>query len=660
MSSAGTLNELRQIAAQHGGRCLSEVYVNRQGVILWECGCGHQWNARASSIVNNGAWCPKCMRVRRSQIAKERNTQRLSIEDMRRTAAEHHGECLSEEYVNAHTKLRWKCEKGHEWAAVANSIRSGTWCPHCAGKRGSISLLDEAVSVATSRRGRCLSEEFLGDSVKLKWECSEKHQWEAVLYAIRKGSWCPECSGGLGERLLRACMEQLFQQSFPKTRPTWLKGFKGVPLELDGYCEVLGIAFEHHGIQHFRAVSWTQKSTSEENSKAFAAQKQRDERKLRLCEQNGVKVLVIPEVPALLAIEDVKAKIGQELDRLKIPFPEGFSEREVDFASVYSAPRMREAEDELQRLAAKRGGQLVPGSYRGMMEKSLWRCSEGHEWEAQCTSVKMGTWCPRCSGHIVTIEDMRELATAKGGSCLSTEYCGSKQKLLWSCGSGHQWKASSEQIKGGSWCRKCVVEKKRTGIEEMREIARKNGGECLSSEYRRAKDLLLWRCGLGHEWHASGGNVRSRRSWCPYCAGKGKVTLEMAEADARAKGGACLAAEITNVNTPVRWRCAAGHEWMAAPAKIRGKGKRGGTWCPHCAGRAAYSIEYAKNLALGRKGVCLSGEYLGAHGRLDWQCENGHRWTAVFNSIRQGSWCPDCPAGRGRRARLLAQDARSH
>jgi hypothetical protein len=128
-------------------------------------------------------------------------------------------------------------------------------------------------------------------------------------------------------------MEQLFQQSFPKTRPAWLRGFKGVPLELDGYCEVLGIAFEHHGIQHFRAVSWTQKSTSEENSKEFAAQKQRDERKLRLCEQNGVKVLVIPEVPALLAIEDVKAKIGRELDRLKIPFPEGFSEREVDFAT---------------------------------------------------------------------------------------------------------------------------------------------------------------------------------------------------------------------------------------------------------------------------------------------------------------------------------------
>ena len=194
----------------------------------------------------------------------------------------------------------------------------------------------------------------------------------------------------------------------------------------------------------------------------------------------------------------------------------------------------------------------------------------------------------------------------------------------------------------------------------MREIARKNGGECLSSEYRRAKDLLLWRCRHGHEWHASGGNVRSRRSWCPYCVGKGRVNLEMAQADAMAKGGACLSTEIKNVNTPVRWRCSAGHEWMPAPAKIRGRGKAGGTWCPHCAGKAAYSIEHARRLALGRGGVCLSGVYLGAHGRLDWQCENGHHWTAVFNSVRQGSWCPDCPADRGRRARLLALDALHH
>ena len=657
MSAAGTLDHLKQIAEDRGGRCLSDVYINREGVLSWACSCGNRWNAKAKSILQ-GVWCPKCSRIHKREISRERNTQRLNIQEMRLTAARYSGECLSQEYVNAHTKLRWKCEKGHEWDAVPNSVRSGTWCPYCAGKRGAKSLLDEAALIAKNRGGRCLSEKFQGDKVKLKWECSEKHQWEAVLYTIRNGSWCPECSGGLGERLLRACMEQLFQQPFPRLRPNWLKSTKGVPLELDGYCEGLGIAFEHHGLQHFKAVSWTRKTTGEENLKAFTAQKRRDERKLKLCALNGVKVLIIPEIPTVLAINDVKAKIGEELTRLGISFPQGFAEKIFDFSKVYSVPRIREMEAALQRLAAERGGQLVAESYRGMSEKARWKCSKGHEWEAVCTSVKMGTWCPTCSGRTVTIDDVKNLASLRGGECVSGEYFGSKQKVHWKCASGHEWNATWEQVKGGSWCRMCLVELKRTGIEKMKELARLRGGECLSSEYIRSSNLLSWRCAKGHEWLASGGNVQSRGSWCPHCVRKKRVTLEMAQADAAAKGGRCLATEIGNANTPVRWQCAVGHEWMAAPAKIRGKGKAG-TWCPRCSGKAPYSIEYVRGLARGRGGACLSEVYTDVHGVLEWQCDQGHRWSSVFNSIRQGSWCPHCPAASGRRARLLALDAQN-
>jgi hypothetical protein len=635
---------------------MSQIYVNREGLLLWECSCGNQWNAKAKSIVN-GVWCPQCSLVRKREVSRQRNTQRLSIQEMRLTAAQYRGECVSEEYTNAHTKLRWKCENGHEWEAVPNSVRSGTWCPCCAGKRGSSSLLDEAVAIAEQRGGKCLSEEFQGDKIKLKWECFEKHQWEAVLYTIRKGSWCPECSGGLGERLLRTCMEQLFQKPFPKIRPTWLKGSKGVPLELDGYCESLGIAFEHHGLQHFRAVSWTGRSTVEEDAKAFTDQKRRDKRKLRLCALNGVKVLVVPEIPTVLAIEDVKSKIERELIRDGVPLPEGFAERTIDFSRVYSVPRMREMEAELQQLAAERGGRLVAGSYSGMAEKARWQCSEGHEWEAACGSVKGGTWCPRCSGRIVTINDAREFAVSRGGSCLSLNYVNNKQKMLWRCKAGHQWKATWERTKEGAWCIECGSDgRKDSRLEEMKEIARLRGGECLSLAYKNPRTLLRWRCKDGHEWAALSDNVKSKGSWCPYCVEKGKVTLEMAQADAATKGGRCLATEIGSVNTPVRWQCAVGHEWMAAPAKIRGKGRKG-TWCPHCAGKVAYSIEHAKKLAVGRGGACLSNKYNGAHGVLDWECENGHCWSAVFNSVKQGSWCPECPAGRGRRARLLALDA---
>lgn len=40
-----------------------------------------------------------------------------------------------------------------------------------------------------------------------------------------------------------------------------------------------------------------------------------------------------------------------------------------------------------------------------------------------------------------TLEEMRALAAARGGRCLSTEYVNTSTHLLWECANGHQWKA---------------------------------------------------------------------------------------------------------------------------------------------------------------------------------------------------------------------------
>ena len=58
----------------------------------------------------------------------------LSLEVAAEVAAAKGGVCLSRSYRNNHTKLKWRCSEGHEWeATLANVKNSGTWCPHCAG-----------------------------------------------------------------------------------------------------------------------------------------------------------------------------------------------------------------------------------------------------------------------------------------------------------------------------------------------------------------------------------------------------------------------------------------------------------------------------------------------------------------------------------------------
>jgi hypothetical protein len=56
------------------------------------------------------------------------------------------------------------------------------------------------------------------------------------------------------------------------------------------------------------------------------------------------------------------------------------------------------------------------------------------------------------------------------------------------------------------------------GIEEMRDLARRRGGECLSPKYTNLGTELLWRCREGHEWSASPRSIKHAKTWCPICA----------------------------------------------------------------------------------------------------------------------------------------------
>ncbi len=55
-----------------------------------------------------------------------------------------------------------------------------------------------------------------------------------------------------------------------------------------------------------------------------------------------------------------------------------------------------------------------------------------------------------------TLQDMQELAKSRGGQCLSTEYKDIKSNLKWKCGFGHEWEASPRMPLTGHWCTQCA------------------------------------------------------------------------------------------------------------------------------------------------------------------------------------------------------------
>ena len=79
--------------------------------------------------------------------------------------------------------------------------------------------------------------------------------------------------------------------------------------------------------------------------------------------------------------------------------------------------------DDLRALARARGGECLSREYHGVMTDYRWRCAEGHEWVALGNRVRRGSWCPHCAGRLrLTIDEMQALARERGGLCLSTVY----------------------------------------------------------------------------------------------------------------------------------------------------------------------------------------------------------------------------------------------
>src|SRR5438876_1213383 len=132
---------------------------------------------------------------------------RNKLEDAQRIARKRGGRCLSTRYSKSAVKMLWQCAKGHEWEAVAPSIKMGAWCPFCVGRGRTIKDMRE---LAQSRSGQCLSPIYGGTKTRLRWRCAEGHVWNSTPKNVLRGTWCPVCPGI--QRLSIALMQPIARE----------------------------------------------------------------------------------------------------------------------------------------------------------------------------------------------------------------------------------------------------------------------------------------------------------------------------------------------------------------------------------------------------------------------------------------------------------------
>ncbi len=315
----------------------------------------------------------------------------------------------------------------------------------------------------------------------------------------------------------------------------------------------------------------------------------------------------------------------------------------------------------LYKLAKENGGKCLSGEYVNPYDRLLWKCADGHQWEASYGNIQQGHWCPYCSGSYneelcrFVFEKVLNKKFPKSRTALSNglelDGYNCDLKLAFE----YQGKQHFEYVK--HW------HKNHTALEQQQDRDKLKRLLCKHKGIR----LIVIPYSIGSDKESIYQYICT--SICSY-----KIPLVNAEVDftqfrsfasrlnklqelAKERGGKCLSTYYGGTCNKLKWQCKKDHIWEASPTSVSNLG----TWCPECAGLKKMTIEDMQIVAEIRGGKCLSKKYINNKTKLKWKCRKGHIWFAAPGSVKNSKkWCPKCGRVKAWHTRRLRGYKNSH
>lgn len=436
------LERLKSWASDHKGICHSEKCVTINSNIDMECEIGHRWTRQANSFLNLGMWCPDCATETRHKAYYDR--VRAEIE-------RRNGRCISDSCNTADDRVTIECEFKHKWAVSGASVlNNDAWCPACSGvERYTIEKVRE---IAEERNGKCLSEIYVNAHTKLWWQCYSGHKWEAKLNSVlSKNSWCPKCSITVGEEITRKILELSFREKFDKIRHPLIQGLEldgyceklKIAFEHNGDIHYNYIPYIHKTIEGFKEIQrrdilkaqlchdndiflivipYTVKYDNiqqfiidECNKKGIIIPNlvKIDYRKLDDIYNTNIRkyenIKKIVESKGGILISQVYV-IGSEPLNVKCKCGHEWITHANRIIAGHWCPECAKKTgnplitlESLNILAHTYGGKCLSEEYSTLTpwKKLSWQCDVGHRWYATPKMIRSGTWCLECYSTIL-------------------------------------------------------------------------------------------------------------------------------------------------------------------------------------------------------------------------------------------------------------------
>ena len=392
----------------------SRIAPNSGEKVWWKCKNGHSWKAKLSNRVSLNRGCPYCSGS--LPIVGENDLATLAPQLVSEWNIEKNGKHLPSEYkYQSNKKVWWKCKNGHDFcASISSRTLHNSGCPYCGNKQVLVGFNDLMTTNPTlasewdSEKNLDLTPKDIteGSDMNVWWKCSNGHSWQARVYSRGKdGTGCPVCFStqqrSFPEAALYFYLSKYFNEVVANAKFNWLP-----KMEIDIFIPNINLGIEYDG-------------------SVWHKNKNKDIKKNKLCEENGIKLIRIrePQLPKLsnndILLESysrdcLKKGLLQLFELLGILVEVDFERDEDEIRLLITETIKRRSlndnspawlkEWDVEKNGELRADQVTYASGR----KIWWKCSKGHSWQAAVYVRQNGSGCPYCSnqkhGLILCIE----------------------------------------------------------------------------------------------------------------------------------------------------------------------------------------------------------------------------------------------------------------
>jgi len=223
-----------------GYKLLSNEYVNNKSKLTIQCPKGHISEISMRNF-QQGSRCSVCYNLSKRLTYESVKEQIQSVEGYK---------LLSDNYIGNKLILKIKCDKGHTFSTMSfNSFQQGQRCPIC---NGNVKLTYDHVKYQIESFGyKLLSEEYKNSHTKLKIKCDKGHEYNVKWNDFQQGYRCPICwnesKSSKSEREIQKMVNKIYPKSISNDRTQILNTITGKYLELDIYIPELQKAIEYNG-----------------------------------------------------------------------------------------------------------------------------------------------------------------------------------------------------------------------------------------------------------------------------------------------------------------------------------------------------------------------------------------------------------------------------